>query len=233
MPRESRFMLFAPPKPPLRLDPGQEVVMGRSRSCALTLDADQASRRHAAVRFADGGFCVRDLGSTNGTFLNGEPLGAERVLRPGDRIEIGGTQVTFCQVDEAMEDVMSDPGDGETVLMARPRRQAEEALRGDFEQIPAFAVLQILEMGRQTGLLCVETPEGESWTWMEEGRLVHAETEKREGFDAAIEMVQNSSGRFLFKPDVASPRCSIDASVTEVILEATRILDEAGTPPHG
>jgi pSer/pThr/pTyr-binding forkhead associated (FHA) protein len=220
-------MLFAPPKPPLRLDPGREVVMGRSRSCELTLDAGQASRRHAAVRFADGRFRVRDLGSTNGTFLNGESLKAERALRPGDRIEIGGTNVTFCQVDEAMEDVMSDPGEGETILMTRPRLKEKEALRGDFEQIPAFAVLQILEMGHQTGLLCVETPDGESWTWLQEGRLIHAETQKREGFDAAIEMVQNSSGRFLFEPGVAPDRCTIDASVTEVILEATRILDEA------
>jgi hypothetical protein len=224
-------MLFAPPKPPLRLDPGQEVVMGRSRSCELTLDAGQASRRHAAVRFADGRFHVRDLGSTNGTFVNGESLSAERVLRPGDRIEIGGTNVTFCQVDEAMEDVMSDPGEGETILMARPRSAAKEALRGNFEQIPAFAVLQILEMGRQTGVLCVETPDGESWTWMEEGRLIHAETEKCEGFDAAIEMVQNSSGRVLFEPGVAPACCTIDASVTQVILEASRILDEASIQP--
>jgi len=49
MPRDSRCMLFAPPKPPLRLDPGQEVVMGRSRSCELTLDTGQASRRHAPM----------------------------------------------------------------------------------------------------------------------------------------------------------------------------------------
>jgi len=223
-------MLFAPPTPPLRLDPGQEVVMGRSRSCELTLDTGQASRRHAAVRFADGRFRVRDLGSTNGTFLNGDSLGAERVLRPGDCIEIGGTNVAFCEV-EVMEDVMSDPGEGETILMARPRSEAKEALSGNFEQIPAFAVLQILEMGRQTGVLCVETPDGESWTWMEEGRLIHAETEKCEGFDAAIEMVQNSSGRFLFEPGVAPARRTIDASVTEVILDASRILDEAGIQP--
>jgi pSer/pThr/pTyr-binding forkhead associated (FHA) protein len=225
-------MLFAPPKAPLRLEPGQEVVMGRSRSCELTLDVGQASRRHAAVRFEDGHFRVRDLGSTNGTFLNGELLGTERVLRPGDRIEIGGTNVTFCRVDEAMEDAMSNPGEGETILMARPRSEAVEALRGNFEQIPAFAVLQILEMGRQSGRLCVEAPDGTSSMWLEDGRVIHAETEKSEGFDAAIELVQNSSGRFLFEPGVAPANCTIDASVTEVILEASRILDEAATRPE-
>jgi len=217
--------------PPLRLDPEREVVIGRSRSCQLTLHAEQASRRHAAVRFGDGHFRVRDLGSTNGTFLNDEPLEAEWTLRPGDRIEIGGMNVTFCQVDEAMEGAMSDPGEGETILMARPQPVEGEALRGNLEQIPSFAVLQILEMGSQTGLLSMATADGDSWMWMENGRLIHAETAKQEGFDAAIEMVQNTSGRFLFEPGSEPADRTIDASVTELILEASRLLDEAAAGP--
>ena len=224
-------MLFVPPSPPLRLDAEREVVIGRSRSCELTLQAGQASRRHAAVRFENDHFRVRDLESTNGTFVNGEPLGAEHVLRPGDRIEVGGIIVTFCQVDEAMEDAMNDPGEGETILMARPRSGETEALRGSFEQIPSFAVLQILEMGNQTGLLSVESTDGASSMWLEGGRLIHAETEKAEGFDAATEIVQNTSGRFLFEPGVEPSNRSIDVSVTEVILEASRLLDESTDQP--
>jgi pSer/pThr/pTyr-binding forkhead associated (FHA) protein len=231
MGQENRCMLFAPPRPPLRLDAEREAVIGRSRSCELTLHVGQASRRHAAVRFQDGHYRVRDLGSTNGTLLNGEPLEAESILRPGDRIEIGGRTATFCQMDEAMEDAMTDPGEGETLLMARPRSGAMEALRGDFEKIPSFAVLQILEMGNQTGLLYIETLEGSSWMWMDNGRVVHCETEKQEGFEAAIEIVQNSSGRFLFEPGGEAVHRTIDASVTEVILEASRLEDEAASQP--
>ena len=224
-------MLFAPPSPPLRLDPQREVAIGRSRSCELTLQAGQASRRHAAVRFEDDQFRVRDLGSTNGTFVNGEPLGAERVLHPGDRIELGGIVVTFCQVDEVLGDAMNDPGEGETILMARPYSEEREALRGSLEEIPSFAVLQILEMGSHSGLLSVESADGASAMWLENGRLIHAETEKAEGFDAATEIVQNTSGRFLFEPGKEPSSRSIDASVTEVILEASRLLDESGTEP--
>jgi len=222
-------MLFAPPSPPLRLDPRQEVVIGRSRSCELTLQVAEASRRHAAVRFETDHFRVRDLGSTNGTFLNGEPLQAERLLRPGDRIEIGGASVTFCQVDEAMEEVMGDRGEGETILMTRPRTGAREALQGSLEQIPAFAVLQMLEMGGQTGLLSVETADGTHSLWLENGRLVHAEIGKEEGFGAATAILQNTAGRFRFAPGAAPAKRTIDASVTEVILEASRLLDEAAT----
>ena len=233
MGRENRYMLFVPPNPPLRLDPEREVVIGRSRGCELPLKVGQASRRHAAVRFEDDHFRVRDLESTNGTFLNGEPLEDERVLGSGDRIEVGGIVVTFCQVDEVMENAMSDPGEGETILMARPRSGEREALRGSFEEFPSFAVLQILEMGSQTGLLSVESADGASSMWLENGRLIHAETEKAEGFDAATEIVQNSSGRFLFEPGEEPSSRSIDVSVTEVILEASRLLDESATQPGG
>jgi pSer/pThr/pTyr-binding forkhead associated (FHA) protein len=203
-------------------------VLGRSRSCELSLHAVEASRRHAAVRYVKGQFRVRDLGSTNGTLLNGQPLDAERALEPGDRIEIGGVTVSFCHLDEAMEQAMLDHGEGETMLMARPYSVAKDALRGDFEQIPSFAVLQILEMGNQSGLLSVETPAGTGRMWMEDGRLIHAETEKLEGMAAAIEIAQNSSGHFRFEPGEAPESCSIQASVTEVILEASRLMDEAG-----
>jgi pSer/pThr/pTyr-binding forkhead associated (FHA) protein len=231
MGHEKQAMLFAPPEPPLRLDPARELVIGRSRSCELTLPVGEASRRHAMVRFEDGDFRVRDLGSTNGTFVNGEPLGAERVLRPGDRIEIGGVSLTFFQMDEAADEGVNDPGDGDTVLMLRPSPEAREALSGSFEQIPPFAVLQILEMGRHTGLLSVEGTGGSGGIWLEEGRLIHAESEKGEGLDAAIEMAQDTSGRFLFEPGGAPAKRSVDASVTEVILEASRLLDEAALPP--
>jgi pSer/pThr/pTyr-binding forkhead associated (FHA) protein len=182
------------------------------------------------VRFEGEHFRVRDLGSTNGTFVNGEPLEAERVLHPGDRIELGGTVVTFCQVGGILEDAMNDQ-DGETLLMARPRSGEREALRGSFEEIPSFAVLQILEMGSHTGLLSVECSDGTSSMWLENGRLIHAETQKAEGFDAATEIVGNTSGRFLFEPGEEPSRRSIDASVTEVILEASRLMDESGTGP--
>ena len=131
-----------------------------------------------------------------------------------------------------MEGAMAEaPDQGETILMELPTAGGspgrKEGLRGNFEQIPSFAVLQILEMGSQTGLLYVETCEGNSWMWMENGRVVHCETEKNEGFEAAIEIVQNSSGRFVFEPGGQAVQRSMDASVTELILEASRLEDEA------
>jgi diguanylate cyclase (GGDEF)-like protein len=66
-----------------------EVVLGRDDGCALRLDADDVSRRHARIVPDGDGHAVVDLGSTNGTFVNGERVVAARRLAPGDRLAVG------------------------------------------------------------------------------------------------------------------------------------------------
>jgi hypothetical protein len=101
------------------------------------------------------------------------------------------------------------------------------ALRGDLAKIPVFAVLQMLELGGQSGCLLVEGHEGECGLWLANGRLIHAETAKLRGMEAALEIAQTSAGRFEFAPGSPPPERSFEASMTEVILEASRLLDEA------
>ncbi len=71
------------------------VVLGRQSGCALVLLDDQASRRHAQVVPTDAGYEIEDLGSTNGTYLNGERLTSSTLLSHGDRIEVGHTVIRF------------------------------------------------------------------------------------------------------------------------------------------
>jgi hypothetical protein len=219
-------MLFVPPQLPLRLEAGREVVIGRSAECELRVPAVAASRRHAAVVWRDGSVFVRDLGSTNGTLVNGAKVEGERVLEPGDRIEVGGIGVTFCRVDASYAQT-SAPADRTVVSFdPAPVRQAS-ALRGDLAKIPLFAVLQMLEMGGQSGCLTVADASGECAMWLIRGRAVHAETAKLRGIEAAFAVAQIVAGRFEFTPASPAPEQSFDASVTEIILEASRLLDEA------
>jgi len=62
--------------------------LGRGPEVELEFADSAMSREHAVFEFADGGFVLRDLGSTNGTRVNGEPSQAHD-LDHGDRIEIG------------------------------------------------------------------------------------------------------------------------------------------------
>ncbi|MGH9039417.1 MAG: FhaA domain-containing protein [Acidimicrobiia bacterium] len=72
----------------------QPVVIGRLSSCDIPLGDPQVSRRHAEVRRDAEGFCVFDLGSTNGTAVNGTPV-RERRLSDGDELRIGSATIRF------------------------------------------------------------------------------------------------------------------------------------------
>jgi predicted component of type VI protein secretion system len=70
------------------------VDIGREPSLPLHLDADtQVSRRHARITAQGGSAVVEDLGSTNGTYVNEQPIHSPRSLAPGDRVRIGLTVV--------------------------------------------------------------------------------------------------------------------------------------------
>lgn len=105
----------APVQPPRRAEPagrapvslevdgrrvalsGAVSTLGRDESCTIVVDDPGASRRHAEIRISHDGphlqVVLRDLGSTNGTYLNGEQVGSEE-LRRGDRITVGRTHLT-------------------------------------------------------------------------------------------------------------------------------------------
>ena len=59
------------------------------------LDDAGVSRRHAEIRPGPDGWTIADLGSTNGVLLNGEDVRGTRPLHPGDRIELGSTEIVF------------------------------------------------------------------------------------------------------------------------------------------
>jgi FHA domain len=69
-----------------------ELLLGRSRDCDVVLASGAVSRRHARLFFRDGHWVICDLGSTNGTTVNGAPVGRCR-LRPGDRVMVADTPV--------------------------------------------------------------------------------------------------------------------------------------------
>jgi len=72
------------------------VVLGRSRECDIQIEDGNVSRRHAELdRDGDSGWTVVDLGSTNGTEVNGRRITKRTTLDDGDRIGIGGTELVF------------------------------------------------------------------------------------------------------------------------------------------
>ena len=74
------------------LNGNSEVTIGRDPECTLMIEGDTfVSQRHARIYVHDGQPMVEDLGSTNGSFHNGNRLSGARLLHPGDRVQVGYT----------------------------------------------------------------------------------------------------------------------------------------------
>lgn len=74
---------------------GNQVIIGREEGVDIVLQDPEASRRHARISWQGGRYVLEDLGSTNGTFVNGVQITTPQILRPGDSIGIGQTAMVF------------------------------------------------------------------------------------------------------------------------------------------
>jgi hypothetical protein len=78
-----------PRAPRLTLPTHEHTIIGRSRSVGCVLSDPTVSRAHAVVSYRDGTWSLRDLGSTNGTYVNGRRITGETEVRPGDDVAFG------------------------------------------------------------------------------------------------------------------------------------------------
>jgi len=109
----------------------REVVIGRDPRCELPIGAADVSRRHARIVPDEDGHKVVDLGSTNGTWVNGRPI-TTRKLVPGDRIELGSCVLRYLRQGEAdAEDLsaLADLARRDALTGLANRRAFEEALQ--------------------------------------------------------------------------------------------------------
>jgi hypothetical protein len=120
---------------------GPETTIGRDPVSIVRVDSAYVSKRHAVIRLTARGFTIADLGSSNGTRVNGAPI-TTAALSDGDTIELGAEKLVF-RVEQTTAAVGNDPrrrlvmvGGGATILvgavaalllMLRDGRQAREA----------------------------------------------------------------------------------------------------------
>jgi len=75
----------------------EEVILGRKSDASIVLPGNTVSRNHARITHENGQYIITDMGSTNGTMLNGELLVGSEVLTDSDTIGIGIYQLIFKQ----------------------------------------------------------------------------------------------------------------------------------------
>ncbi len=101
-------------------------VIGRDRHVGLPVQDKRLSRRHAMIQYVSGqGFYLVDLGSTNGTYLNGEQVRRAMLLQDGDRVRLGSLSFVFFQ-DSGTRKLDPLPADMAQYLIPDPSDEAAD-----------------------------------------------------------------------------------------------------------
>ncbi|HTP28822.1 MAG TPA: FHA domain-containing protein [Anaeromyxobacteraceae bacterium] len=140
------------------------LLVGRQPGLDLVLADELVSRRHARFFFEEGTFVLEDLGSTNGTFLNGTRVSRSRVAA-GDRILLGASLVKVVPHNAVpkVPEKPSEPG---------PRSApSQSAMEGRLEEVPLRELLQFLSSARRTGALTLRNAAHTAEVHFEGGRL--------------------------------------------------------------
>jgi pSer/pThr/pTyr-binding forkhead associated (FHA) protein len=215
------------------LGEGQEIVIGRSSELDMVLVEEMVSRKHARIALTDGVINIEDLGSTNGTFVNGEKV--ERgTLHEGDRVLIGTNilkVIATAQDGDQKLDLKSVQA-GRVTARQRMSRAVEEAPRmsGSLEEIPLPDLLQLFGTSRKNGVLVLRTDSREGRIYLAEGKVRFANIEGLDAvrsLKAVYRMLEWQKGVFaLDPPDTREFENPVDASAQEILMEGLRQQDE-------
>lgn len=108
---------------------GQRVTLGKASGNAIALEHDATvSRLHAVFENLGAAWSIRDMGSRNGTYLNGEKITAERVLHSGDEVRVGKSRLIFWMVRESV-----DGGRDEETVSAQPVEGPPRLTRREYD----------------------------------------------------------------------------------------------------
>lgn len=126
---------------PLDVD---EVIIGRGEENGIVLNIAEVSRAHAVLNRAEEGYMIKDLGSTNGTFVDKKKVGNKYLLKPGDTIMLGDAIYLTYSADIDPEETLVAPrpdsfeeGDvtAVTALPAPPEQVSAPQKRASVEEI--------------------------------------------------------------------------------------------------
>ncbi len=213
---------------------GQELIIGRSSELDMVLVEEMVSRKHARIALSDGTISIEDLGSTNGTFVNGEKV-QQGTLREGDRVLVGTNilkVVAAAQDAEARADLKAMAVGRETARQQQ-NRSPEEAPRmsGNLEEIPLPDLLQLFGTSRKAGVLVLRSNGREGRIYLNDGRIRLAELEpatEAPTLKTLYRMLGWQTGSFALDPPDTTRVFdeAVDYSAQEVLMEAFRQQDE-------
>jgi pSer/pThr/pTyr-binding forkhead associated (FHA) protein len=210
------------------LVPEKQVIVGRSGDLDMVLVEDMVSRKHARIALQQDQIWIEDLGSTNGTFVNGEKIKRAR-LKEGDRVLIGTSILKVMTADSPREGAFEPRRDLETVASQRRTSQAR-TMSGSIEEVPLPDLLQLFGTSKKSGVLVVRTEDDVGRVYLRKGDIYFASVNELEDvppLKSIYRMLTWQKGLFdLDPPDDRTFANECNVSVQEVLMEGMRQLDE-------
>ena len=149
-----------------------EIVIGRSSELEMVLVEDMVSRRHAKITVSDGNIQIEDLGSTNGSFVNGERV-TKTTLAEGDRILVG-TSIIKVVATEADGSVAEAKQQMQDVSVKKRTAHEGSTMTGSIAEVALPDLLQLFSASKKKGVLVITTDEDEGRIYLDDGRVVFA-----------------------------------------------------------
>jgi pSer/pThr/pTyr-binding forkhead associated (FHA) protein len=213
---------------PLKGD--KQLIIGRSSELDIVLVEDMVSRKHAKITLTGSKITIEDLGSTNGTFVNGEKVKSSR-LKEGDRILVGTSILKLVKAG-ANAPELSDAQvkqNLEQVAAVQSQRQTKTAMTGKLEEVPLPDLLQLFHTSKKNGVLVV-TGDQEAKIYLRQGKVYYAvindnhDIGPQKSFNRIITWER---GEFeLRPPDNQEFMTELDESTEHLLMDALRQLDE-------
>jgi hypothetical protein len=214
------------------LDSG-ELVIGRSSELEMVLAEDMVSRKHAKLSLGDGTITISDLGSTNGTFVNGEKV--ERAqLKEGDRILIGTSilkLISHAKTGDAADARAAQQHLERTAAAQEPRPGGRSGVQGRLDEVPLVDVLQLLSTSKKTGAIVIRGYR-QGRVHLRGGKAVAAAIDTDLTLSpkkALLRMVGWTQGAFEFVPQEGEPTpfpVEIAENTEQIVMEALHQQDE-------
>jgi hypothetical protein len=200
------------------LTPGQRLTLGRSNLAGLTIPSHNVSRNHAEIFWDGDAPMIRDLGSSNGTWVNGSQI-SRQPLEDGDELVIGPLRCTYRCVGPR-----GDFGQlRKRLATGRLRgKMTASALSGDLAETDMFDLLAMLELKQRSGSLTVKSPRGMCTVVLQNGAPRFAQAGVITGHDAIFDLLQWVEGQFRFAPTLEDPTPNVQVTITQILQEAKR-----------
>jgi len=210
------------------LPPNGEVVIGRSSELDMVLVEDMVSRRHAKISVSGEQIYLQDLGSTNGSFVNGEKVKRAR-LNEGDRILIGTSIIKLVSSESSSPDQSAAQQRIQEVNTGRRPAQSR-TMTGSIADVPLPDLLQLFTTSKKDGVLVVRTDVDVGKIFLAKGSVVFSTV--NDNYDVSpikglFRILTWQDGTFEMEPpeerEFLQP---ISMSTEQLLMEAMRQLDE-------